>query len=272
MGINKICELPVGDTLNLGVRDEIPLWWVKVSGDNDFILKYVFPVRLPFDGAEPNAPNEYRRENGWNFYPFSNIHRWLNSDMDTSLMHEDVESCRRALMSHEFDSVPDRFIIEDGFLKSFSDFERACLEPREFTVAVPEGARRGHGRTTRVRALVTLPALAEMVQDPGEDLKAEGEYMPALAEAIRSQTMSRILTRSANSENHCVHQTQLRIIWENNTPRNDIVPNVVYPRRHSNILPMVRLRGDVEVEFCEDVSAYRALPFSSAQWRTIMGF
>jgi len=59
----------------------------------------------PFDASEPSNPEETKRESGNNFYPFSNIHQWLNaSEADWYTP------------AHEFDAPPTAENIDHGRL------------------------------------------------------------------------------------------------------------------------------------------------------------
>ena len=58
-----------------------------------------------FDAAEPDNPDQAMKEHGNNFYPQSNIHRWLNSDQ--------ADWYKPA---HEFDAPPVREYIDQGRL------------------------------------------------------------------------------------------------------------------------------------------------------------
>lgn len=61
-----------------------------------------------FDAMEPTNPDPQIRENGNNFYPDSNIHRWLNST-DTAWFNP----------AHEFDAPPSRANISLGTVEFF---------------------------------------------------------------------------------------------------------------------------------------------------------
>ena len=63
-----------------------------------------------FDAAEPDNPDKSMKEFGNNFYPNSNIHRWLNSNEDDWFMP-----------AHEFDAPPIVANIDQGRL-DFYDF------------------------------------------------------------------------------------------------------------------------------------------------------
>jgi hypothetical protein len=88
------------------------------------------------DAAEPDNPDEARRQFGNNFYPFSNIHQWLNArekdwyepshDFDAPPITENLDHGRLDFYEIPFYSTEARFAMdfsykdEPGFLGWFS--------------------------------------------------------------------------------------------------------------------------------------------------------
>jgi hypothetical protein len=62
-----------------------------------------------FDASEPANPEESKKESGNNFYPFSNIHQWLNAGQDDWYVP-----------AHDFDAPPAAENIDHGRLDFYN--------------------------------------------------------------------------------------------------------------------------------------------------------
>lgn len=142
-------KMKIGDKLMLGkygVNNDSPqpIVWLKASPDLNFITKNVIDY-LCFDGKEYLSDDGCRRGCGNNKYALSNIHSFLNSDIE-SWYHQ----------THETDAPPNRttggYQNHYGFLYHFEDYE---IDSMMFdTITVDE---------ENVCSLIRLPLSSEII-------------------------------------------------------------------------------------------------------------
>lgn len=144
-------KMKIGDKLMLGkygVNNDSPqpIVWLKASPDLNFITKNVIDY-LCFDAKERSSDDGYYRVGGNNKYALSNIHSFLNSDIE-SWYHK----------THETDALPTpNFTVEGyknhyGFLYHFEDYE---IDSMMFdTITVDE---------ENVCSLIRLPLSSEII-------------------------------------------------------------------------------------------------------------
>ena len=217
----NVCDLRVGSKIVFGAYAGEDIVWQKVSAGNDFFA--VSRVsRKRYDRQERMSDSRARRSHGNNFYPHSNIHQWLNA----------VE-CDWFEMKHQYDEMPD-YADQYGFLTEFSKAERDALIEREFTVNVPLGSRKEFGKQITMKALVSLPSAAEVMEDIPE-AQGEADYNPemrsVLENAVRwSAVMSRTWAKDAGHIYICGNG------WAESSCANASM----------DVHPIIRLRSDVQ--------------------------
>jgi len=181
-----ISELPLGTKLNIGVNlgdNNDDILWKKVSDSNDlFAMRSV--GRRSFDRREFESPSSAKRAYGNNYFPHSNLFQWLNGGKDFTYTP-----------MHQYDRCPDG--VYDGFLTFFDDEELAMLIDREVPIAVPPGSIKEFGRAQTVTCKVSIPSESELVDVPEVP---DGEYLPALSQAIGEVPHSNIMTRTGVSD------------------------------------------------------------------------
>lgn len=142
-------EMKIGDKLMLGKygvnnNSPQPIVWLKASPDLNFITKNVIDY-LCFDGKEYLSDDGYCRGCGNNKYALSNIHSFLNSDIE-SWYHQ----------THETDAPPNRttggYKNHYGFLYHFEDYE---IDSMMFDTITVDGEN--------VCSLIRLPLSSEII-------------------------------------------------------------------------------------------------------------
>ena len=230
----KIEELDLGSEIYLGswswrgLRARADIVWFKTSYNNTFMMKNYIKA-VPFDSPEELNPNETRRNNGTNFYPFSNMHQWLNGS-GTDWFKP----------AHEYDTnsycMPDDF----GFLTRFDEQDLAALEEIEICCAVPDGFKRTYGSKYNLKTKVFLPSLDELGVF-AEDCPDEGERFGIYENAYFEETT---LTRSPVG----LAKVSFVEYGESQSP--------VWCREEQKIKPCICLKGDLEVERAQGQEVY----------------
>lgn len=108
-----------------------------------------------FDSPEPSHTEDDLRQFGWNRYPVSNVHRWLNSELSDWYTP-----------AHPFDAPPDQdalltpYASAPGFLAAFSPEFRAALQPVEIIYRIQDDYYQRRHETVSCR--VFLPSRTEL--------------------------------------------------------------------------------------------------------------
>lgn len=221
----KINELPLGQRLYLGAMnlngEETELVWTKVSSDNQFILNNA--LRGAFDEREPENVSRPRRSGGNNFYPWSNIHQYLNSS-----------GTNWFIPAHSHDMCIRHFDQTCGFLSAFNESEFDAIMDTELTIATPVGSRKEHGAVVKVSAKVYLPSAHELDYSPESETKTEAARNEFLSQVV-SRISSKMATRTGGG-------TASRIItYYGRTPVEELASSI------TEFHPMLRLNGETEV-------------------------
>lgn len=183
-----VSEAPIGTELVLGTTQNEEIVWLKVSDQSDFITKRAIGY-YSFDANEYQSTSRARRNHGNNFFPQSNIYKWLNSD-DSNWFEP----------THEFDVSPN-YHNACGFLSNLDGVEKSILMDREISVLTPLGSRKEFGRVSSLVCKVCLPAINEIYRNDDEALKAEGAYLPATEALIPGLNYSAaIMTRTGTQD------------------------------------------------------------------------
>lgn len=114
----RLCDLPVGTKLS-DSQYYFP-WIVADQSHRDYPGTVLISDDLAeagcYDAPEPESRFDEIRQFGWNRYPVSNVHQWLNSTKETHWFTP----------MHSIDTAPGQAVIEPyeqkpGFLSYFSD-------------------------------------------------------------------------------------------------------------------------------------------------------
>lgn len=198
LGISrKIYESQSGMQFRIAAQDHYG------SGITTLLTEHIIAVRA-LDAAENNSNGRYPFEQsgkfGNNNYPTSNLHQWLNSDLE-SWFHP----------QHSFDAPPTAehlrygehpYAEEPGFLCQFSNIFRANLIESDIPVLVR--TKQAHAELQYIRASVFLPSRTEM--NKGNELGIpEGKTLPLfydhyIFKAVPSPDQLKIFGRSWNPE------------------------------------------------------------------------
>lgn len=169
----RIKDIPNGQYLMMGAYNcavrrigAIPpddLIWCKLN-ETEFIL--VNSIRGPFDYAEYGSTSRSRRRHGNNFYPYSNVHQFLNID-DTSQWKP----------SHPDDRLHDFYQGMRCFISAFDLNELSIMMEQEYTVTIPCGEKKNYHEPFQMHSIVKLPSVQE-IYDFQNSLTAEGKHFP----------------------------------------------------------------------------------------------
>lgn len=223
--------MSLGSELKFGKLCGNELRWIKVSDNNDFCLGFGLSS-VCFDMPEPDARSREHRAHGSNYYPHSNIDQWLNSTASSAWFSK----------AHDNDACPELSPFpEYGFLSQFSADELAILQPRKFTVKVPQGSIRWHGEFVEMERLVALPSVSELLGGTGVsgDFQEEGERFDY---AKSPSFIFDSVTRTA------VGPGNIRFVRHSRQTSHSYPPNRVF----LDITPVVRVDGDVSVDVDTD--------------------
>jgi hypothetical protein len=125
-----------------------------------------------FDAPEPDNPDKDLRLTGYNYYPFSNLHRWLNADgpdwykpaykYDTAPTEENIAQRPNFYDRHSYNAYADKA----GFLSWFSSLFRIAIY--ESDIPCTNSKRDG---IEYIKAKVFLLSMAEAGIRTAEPLK-----------------------------------------------------------------------------------------------------
>lgn len=153
----KLKELPVGAKVSDGTR-YFP-WLVAEQASPDYPGTVLITDTLAeagcYDAPEPGSRFDTIRQFGWNRYPVSNVHRWLNSGEPAWYVP-----------AHPLDCPPSElepYERKPGFLNGFSSCFLEALQPVSVTFAYQDDFyQTRHGQT---ECRVFLPSRTELSQE-----------------------------------------------------------------------------------------------------------
>lgn len=171
----KLKNLPVGARVSDG-KKYFP-WLVAEQCSPDYdgvvLLADFLAEAGCYDAPEPGSRFDTIRQFGWNRYPVSNVHRWLNSGEREWYQAAHEQDCPPSASA-----VPESYLEKPGFLWGFSpDFLRA-LKTCQVTYVLQDDFYQLRHRTVACR--VFLPSRTELGQEKRENV-SEGHRF-ALAE------------------------------------------------------------------------------------------
>jgi len=150
----KLCELPVGARVSDGGR-YFP-WLVAERESPDYpgmvLISDFLAEAGCYDAPEPDSRFDTIRQFGWNRYPVSNVHRWLNSEKENWYQP-----------AHPQDRPPEElepYRQKPGFLAGFSEVFLNALKTVSVTYAMQDDFYQLRHRMETCR--VFLPSRTEL--------------------------------------------------------------------------------------------------------------
>ena len=190
-GGTNLSELSVGDTFFLGkyqVENETPwpIEWEIVHQESGYqiaMTKQVIDIR-PFDGKEPNNPDNDRKNYGNNNWQYSNIEQFLNSDQASwySVQHQyDAPPTSDNVDHYDNGTTYNAYDTHKGFLYYWSADEKVLLKDMTLTLA-NNTVTDGSGSYTWT-GKVWLPTLTQMGGGQNNSI-SEGEAFSKFTDNI----------------------------------------------------------------------------------------
>ena len=164
----RLKDLPVGAKVSDGTR-YFP-WLVAEQSSPDYpgtvLISDFLAEAGCYDAPEPDSRFDPIRQFGWNRYPVSNVHRWLNSE-DADWFSPAHPQDRPPAELEPYDQKP-------GFLAGFSDAFLSALQTVPVTYAMQDDFYQLRHETVECR--VFLPSRTELGREDRPGI-AEGHRL-----------------------------------------------------------------------------------------------